>query len=896
MNRLLTLTLLLSTIVMTFSLQLQAQETIDYKTPKTYEIGGITITGTEYLDENVLISFSGLNVGDKVTIPGDDVPAAIKKLWKQGLFADVKIYATRIINDVIFLNIDLKERVRLSKYRFKGVKKADEDNLKESVGLIRGRIINQNLLNNAKNSILKYYSEKGYLNVEVDIEQAKDTLFTNRDMLTLKVKRGDKVKISDIVVNGNQNLSDRKIKKRMSGTKERNRIKTNFFKKIFKDIKDESIGSALGNISLSQTADYIDANVFRFKPFSSSKFIEDDFENDKIAIIDYYNSKGYRDAQITSDTIYSLDKKNVVVELNIEEGEKYYFRDIAWRGNSKYTDEQLAGILGIEKGDSYNLELLNKRLQLDPNGQDIGSLYMDDGYLFFQITPVEKSVEADSIDLVINVYEGAQATVDRIIIKGNTKTNEHVIRRELRSVPGSKFSRSDLIRSQREIANLGYFDPEQIGITPLPNPQKGTVDIEYSVVEKSTDQLELSAGWSGNSVVGSLGVAFNNFSLKNIFDKSAWHPLPSGDGQRLSVRYQSTGRRFQSLNFSFTEPWLGGKRPNALTVSVFNSRYRQLDSQSSIYGSSIYGGIDEGNVIGSLDVSGASVGLGRRLTWPDDNFSLQLALNFQRFTLDNWQSFPQFIIQNGFMNNLNLTASLGRYSIDNPIFPRTGSNISLTLQVTPPYSQFNDKDYTDVSDNEKYKWAEYHKWKFKAEWYTPIVGKFVLKTGIKMGLMGFFDETIGYSPLERFEVGGDGVANFDLLFGKEIIALRGYEVEDVMGVRSTVNTPVEEQAGFPFYSKYTMEIRYPLSLNPSSTIYALTFLEGGNAWKNIKEFNPLEVRRSAGVGLRIFLPMFGTLGFDYGLGFDKQPDSSVTGDSFISRYGKFSVILGVEPE
>ncbi|MGB1242749.1 MAG: BamA/OMP85 family outer membrane protein, partial [Chitinophagales bacterium] len=820
-----------------------------------------------------------------------------KKLWRQGLFADVKIYATRIINDVIFLNIDLKERVRLSKYRFKGVKKADEENLKESVGLIRGRIINQNLLNNAKNSILKYYTEKGYLDVAVEVTQERDSLFANRDMLTLKVERGDKVKINEIYVKGNKNLSDRKIKKRMSGTKERNRIKTGFFKKIFKDIQQESIGGALGNISLSETSDYIDANIFRFKPFSSSKFIEDDFEDDKRAIIDYYNSKGYRDARVISDTIYSSDPKNVVVELQIEEGERYYFRDIAWRGNSKYTDKQLATILGIEKGDTYNLELLNKRLQLDPNGQDIGSLYMDDGYLFFQITPVEKAVEEDSIDLVINVYEGAQATVDRIIIKGNTKTNEHVIRRELRSVPGAKFSRSDLIRSQREIANLGYFDPEQIGITPLPNPQKGTVDIEYSVVEKSTDQLELSAGWSGNSVVGSLGVSFNNFSLKNIFDKSSWHPLPSGDGQRLSLRYQSTGRRFRSVNFSFTEPWLGGKRPNALTVSVFNSRYRQLDTQGSAFGGGFNGGFnDDGNVIGSLDISGASVGLGRRLTWPDDNFSLQLALNYQRFQLNNWQSFPQFIIQNGFMNNVNLTASLGRYSIDNPIFPRTGSNISLTLQVTPPYSEFNDKDYSTVSIDERYKWAEYHKWKFKAEWYTPVVGKFVLKTAVKMGLMGFFNEDIGYSPLERFEVGGDGIANFDLLFGKEIIALRGYEVEDVMGTRNTAITPIEEQAGDPFYAKYTMELRYPLSLNPSSTIYALTFLEGGNAWRNIKTFNPLEIRRSAGVGLRIFLPMFGTLGFDYGVGFDKQPNTSASGDSFLSRYGKFSVILGVDPE
>lgn len=878
-------TLLLLSLIFALPNALKAQDTlalppvISYEKPTTYEIGGITVTGTKYVDDIVLLSYTGLNVGDKISIPGDDIPIAIKSLWRQGLFADVKIVATRIINEVIFLEIKLTERVRLSKYNFKGVKKGEEDDLREQLNLIRGRIVTQNLINNARNSILKYYRKKGFLNATVEITETPDPQFNNSVTLTFDVTRGAKVKINEIQFIGNQNVASRSLKKQLKETKERLRVNKKAPSIMAQDLKKNNPINLLANLSPINILSYIDENIFRFKLFTTSKFIEDDFEADKQKLIEFYHEKGYRDARVIADTIYVVDDRNINLEIKIEEGNRYYIRDIAWRGNTKYSDEYLGTILNIEKGDPYNRKRLEMRLSMDPNGNDVSSLYMDDGYLFFNVTPIEKAIVGDSIDLVINVYEGPQATIDKIIIKGNDKTNEHVIRRELRTVPGNKFSRSDIIRSQREIANLGYFDPEQIGINPTPNPAKGTVDIEYTVAEKSSDQLELSAGWGGNTIVGSVGVAFNNFSLRNITNKSAWRPLPSGDGQRLSVRFQSTGRAFQSLNASFTEPWLGGKRPNALTISVFTNRsFRNFfvanlaENQREI-----------------LYIAGASVGLGRRLTWPDDNFSAQVTLNYQRFILQNWRS--DFIFNNGQSNNLSLNFTVARFSLDQPIYPRSGSNISLSVQATPPYSALfsPDVDFSEVSQSRRYKWAEYHKWKFKSEWFTSLGKKLVLRTSAKMGAMGFYNPDIGHSPFERFEVGGDGIANFNL-FGKDIIALRGYDNTEI--TRRTTNT------GHPFYAKYTVELRYPLSLNPSSTIFMLAFAEGGNSWASFKQFNPFEVNRSAGLGLRVFLPMFGTLGFDYGVGFDKTipaaTDNSIW--QYISNRGRFNVVLGMEPE
>ncbi len=855
----------------------QTEDLIDYSLPQAYEIGGISITGIKYLDEDALVTLSGLEVGQKINVPGDDIPKALKSLWKQGLFADVKIKASKIINDVIFLEIALVERVRLSKYTFNGVKKSEEEDLRESIGLLRGRVINENMLSNTKNAIKKFYVKKGFLNTTVSISQENDPVFKNSSILTLNVDRGNKIRINEIIVNGNKEVFSRSLKKQMKDTREKTAFRLDAPKTVLRDLRKANLGRTFGDLSLIEAAQYIDENIVRLRPFTSSKFIEDDYEADKIKAIAYYNEKGYRDARVISDSIYLVDDKSINIVMNVEEGKRYYFRDIVWKGNTKYEDDYLSRVLGIKKGDIYNRSLMEMRLFMDQMGNDVSSLYMDDGYLFFNVTPVEKAVEDDSIDLVINVYEGPQATINKVIIKGNTKTNEHVIRRELRSLPGTKFSRSDIIRSQREIATLNFFDPEQIGINPIPNPSDGTVDIEYSVVEKPSDQLELSAGWGGSTVVGSVGVSFNNFSLRNITKLDSWQPLPSGDGQKLSLRFQSTGRAFQSVNASFTEPWLGGKRPNALTLSVFTSRiFRNFFTNPEPEDRQLQ------------YITGASIGLGRRLQWPDDNFSMQVNLNYDHYRLQN--STSDFIISDGTSNNLSLTTTIARYSLDQPIYPRSGSNLSLSLQITPAYSNwFNPtKDYSDLPNEQKYKWAEYHKWKFKAEWYTAIVGNLVLKTAFKTGLMGYYNKDIGHAAFERFEVGGDGIANFNLQ-GKDIIALRGYDDSDVTRRTTT--------AGHPFFAKYTVELRYPLSLNPNSTIFALAFVEGGNSWSYFKDFNPYEVKRSAGLGLRVFLPMFGLLGFDYGVGFDKNIAIEQDGWwNYIGAKGRFSVILGLEPE
>jgi len=876
---------------------------IDYSAPKSYEIGGISVTGTKYLDENVLVTLSGLTVGDNITIPGDNIPNAIKSLWKQGLFADVQIYATKIINDVIFLEFKLEERARLSRYTFEGVRTGEEEDLREAISLVRGRIITENLLNTTEIAVLNFYRKKGFLNATVDLIQMPDPNFKNSNVLTVKLNRMEKVRINEIVINGNSEILARKLKKQMDGTKEKAKIYLDAPKRLWRDLKKGNIGDAFGNLSLVEAYQYIDENIVRLNIFSNSKFIEDDFEADKAAVIDYYNNKGYRDARIISDTIHHLSDRSIDVVLNVEEGNKYYFRDIIWRGNSKYDDETLTRILNIKKGDVYSKSRLDARLYMDINSSaDVSSLYMDDGYLFFQVTPVEKAVEGDSIDLVINVYEGAQATIDRVIIKGNDKTNEHVIRRELRTMPGSKFSRSDIIRSQREIAGLGMFDPELTNIVPIPKPESGTVDLEYTVVEKSSDQLELSAGWGFGTVVGSVGVTLNNFSARNIFKKDGWKPVPSGDGQRLSFRFQSTGPAFQSLNASFTEPWLGGKKPNSLTLSAFSSRSCRNCRFTNV--------AEEDKEI--LYITGGSVGLGQRLRWPDDNFTLQNSINFQNYQLQNWRS--DFIFGNGTSNTLSFTSTLARYSINNPIFPSSGSNISLSVQFTPPFSLISGQDFSDlpVYDPRKYKWAEYHKWKFKAEWFVSLANKLVLRTAVKAGLMGFYNNDIGHSPFERFQVGGDGISNFNL-YGKDIIALRGYEETDVTYNPQTIEELDSDgnivygidgkpqtrtvNVGDPFYAKYTLELRYLLTKpeNQTTTFYALAFVEGGDSWSTFKEFNPFEIKRTAGLGLRVYLPMFGTLGFDYGVGFDKPGVYGNTWD-YISNKGRFSVVLGFEPE
>ncbi|MCB0642344.1 MAG: outer membrane protein assembly factor BamA [Phaeodactylibacter sp.] len=816
----------------------------DYSQPKDYEIGGITITGATYSDENALKAIAGFRVGDQIRIPGGDIPRAMKALWNLRLFTDIQILQEKSIGDVIFLEIRVEERPRLTTHSYRGVKKTTHDDLNEEVNkhLVKGGIVTENVKVNAQKALENYFIGKGYLDAEVKVIEVEDSSRINAVRLIFDIDRKERIKIKDIVFTGNDNVKSKKLLRKFDETKTKKRL------------------------------------------FGSSKFIRNDYRTDKELLVDYYNTIGFRDARILGDTIWRNEDGEVMIRIDLEEGNQYFFRTISWKGNSIYDEETLSTVLGIEPGDVYNQELLETRLRFSQDGRDVSTLYMDNGYLFFQVNPIEVAIDGDSIDLELRIFEGPQATIDKVIIKGNDRTHEHVIRRELRTRPGEKFSRSDIIRSQREIINLGYFNPEALGINTPVNPQRGTVDIEYTVEEKPSDQLELSAGWGGlgRGVIGTLGVSFNNFSVRNIFNKEAWNPLPQGDGQRLSLRAQTNGRFFQSYNASFTEPWLGGKKPNSFTVAGFYTQFTNgQDKESSSFG--------------KFSISGVTLSLGTRLKWPDDNFISSTAVNIQNIALDNWGgnifvTDDGQIVTGGNYNNFSITQTFTRSSINNPLFPQEGSKFSLAVQLTPPYSLFSNKDYSELAVEDRFKWLEYHKWRFTAEWYATLVGKLTLKAEAKIGMIDAYNKDIGISPFERFQLGGDGLNNqqFGQFNGTDIISMRGYEIADIeANVRdgSTVATPI--------FDKFTVEVRYPISLNPSSTIYVLAFAQGGNAWQSFKDFNPFDVKRSAGLGLRVFLPMFGMLGFDYGLGFDKE--ATGTGSVF-SRFGDFNIILGFEPE
>ena len=803
-----------------------------YGAQKDYEIGGIKVTGVQFTDPNAIIGVSLLQVGKKIKFPGPDVPKAMKALWKLRLFDDVQIVKEKTVGDVIFFEIRLKERPHITTYSYsKGVKKSHHDDLNNIVNrfIPKGTIVTESNKANAIFGIEKYYREKGYLDAAVKVEEIKDEKRPNGIKLLFDVDRNARIKIQNIIFEGNVAATTRKLRKQMDKTHRKAKI------------------------------------------FSSSKLIKDEYEEDKKKILKYYSNIGYRDAKIVSDSIWREKDGDLMVNIKLNEGRRYYFRNIAWKGNSLYDSKVLTQVLGIQKGDIYNAELLEQRLRFSQDGRDVSTLYMDDGYLFFNIEPTEVAIEGDSIDLEMRMYEGPQATIDKVIIKGNDRTHEHVIRRELFTSPGQKFSRTDIVQSQRRIIALGYFNQEALGINTPVNPQRGTVDIEYKVEEKPSDQLELSAGWGGFGVVGTLGVSFNNFSMRNIFKKSAWSPLPQGDGQRLSIRAQSNGKFFQSYNASFTEPWLGGKKPQSLTVSGAYTKY------ANIYQANSYFAIFQG-----------SVSLGRQLKWPDNNFISSTALEYQKYDINNY-SFGS--ITNGAFNNINLSQTISRTSISDPLFPKSGSKITLILSATPPYSLLNNKRYKDEPEEVKFKWVEYYKWRFNAEWYTPVVGKLILKVDAKLGSLGYYNKYVGYAPFGRFLVGGDGLANRQIgLTGNELLALRGYETADLPANQSTGASTLG--GGGTTFSKYTAELRFPISLNPSSTIYAHAFVQGGNVWASVKDFRPFDLRRSAGMGLRVFLPMFGTLGFDYGIGFDK-PDKK---GSKWTDYGRFGIILGFEPD
>jgi len=827
-----------------------------FKNVNKYRLASIDVQGVDFTDKAVIRLLSGLVEGEEISVPGDKITDAIKALWKQNIFEDIQIIQDKIIGNDLFLIIKVVERPRLSAFSFKGdVKKSDADDIRNKIRLLKERVVTDYMLGTIKNTVKDFYLEKGYYNAKVDITQVKDP--TNKlphTIVTIFVKKGKKVRIQAVNIYGNTILSDAKIRRKLSDTKARH----------------------------------------WYNPFNSGKYLEENLQKDLPSIAEKYNAKGYRDARVIKDTTYFVANNKVVIDITIDEGHKYYFGKFNWFGNSKYRSGQLDTILGIKEGDTYDQSKLEQKLMMNPNGFDISSLYLDDGYLFFQVNPSESNIHNDTIDFDILMYEGKQATINKVTVVGNDKTNDHVIYREIFTKPGQLFRRSDIIRTQRQLAQLGYFDPEKFNPVPKPNAADGTVDIEYTVVEKPSDQIELSGGWGGQSalngnasgarggigIIGTLGVTFNNFSAKNFFKKESWRPLPSGDGQRLSVRAQTNGIFYQSYNFSFTEPWLGGKKPNALTVSAFHTLFSN--------GVKKYVNTDVGKTFNparqSMSIIGGSIGLGKRLKWPDNFFNLYTSLSYNYYELKNYNN---FVFSNGFANDLNLGINISRNSVDAPIYPKSGSNFVLHGQFTPPYSLVNNKDYTNASDQERYKYIEYQKYKFTAEWYTQLTNKkaaegkearnLVLRTKVGYGFLASYNKTVGFSPFERFYLGGSGISGFQNFVAREIIALRGYPDNSL----SSTN-------GDPICARYTMELRYPISLNPQATIFVLGFAEAGNSWANYKTFNPFQVKRSAGFGLRVFLPMFGLLGVDYGWGFDNVPGNANIGNG----KGQFHFTIG----
>jgi len=827
---------------------------LDYRNPKVFEIEDIAVTGAEFHDNNAIISISGLKVGDKVKIPGDDITGAIEKIWELGIIGDITIYVNKVEGDKVWLTIDLKERPRLTRISYEGVTKAQQSELNDQVKLIRGRVLTDVTVKNTELSIKKYYIEKGYLNTQVDIIQREDTLVANGMQIIIQVDKKQKVKIKELIFHGNEQFLDAKLGNKMKKTNEH--LRFHIFKDLTEKIRNADRKKLKNFLFKTKEVSWIDLKTYlndhvKLNFFRNSKFIMDEYDQDKKSLITFYNSKGYRDARILSDSIYNVSWNKINVDITIEEGIKYYFRDIEWNGNFVYGEDILNRVLGVKKGDVYDMELINKKLTFNPNGTDISALYMDNGYLAFTCVPVETEIDGDSIDVEMRINEGRQFDINKVIVSGNDRTSDHVIYREIRTLPGQKFSRADLIRTQRELSQLGYFDPEQIGINPIPNFQDGTVDIEYTLVERPSDQIELSGGWGGYyGFVGTLGLVFNNFSLSNLTNFDKWRPLPVGDGQRLQLRVQANGRAFQSYSFSFTEPWLGGKKPNAFTVSLQRSAQR-----TNIFGSAEFQGW--------LKLTGVTISLLRRIRWPDDYFTLSNSVSYFIYDLNNYGFRLGF--DTGIANNITFNTTIARNSVDAPMYPRYGSNISLSVSLTPPYSLWNDIDYETADNATKSKWVEYHKWMFDAAFYQKLAGNLVGSTRVHFGYIGNYGVPVG--PFERFIMGGSGLAgNMNFLLGSDIIALRGYEDQKV--------TPVDQRnriEGGIVYNKFVFELRYPISLNPSATIYVLGFGEAGGNWNNYAEFNPFKLYRAAGFGARIFMPAFGLLGIDWAYGFDTLP-------------------------
>ena len=833
-------------------------------TPKKYKIADIRVSGIKNYDDFVLIGFSGLSVGDEVSVPGDEITQAIKRFWKHGLFSDVKILASKIEGDQIWLDIQLKQRPRISEVHYSGIKKSEREDLEAKLGLKKGFQVTPNIMDRTKQVIQKFFDGKGFKNVDVEIEQKDDPANEGEVIVNINIDKNEKTKIHHITFEGNSALSARDLKKAMKKTNE----KFSFFN---------------------------DWKTSILEMFSTKKFTTEEYENDKNNIIAKYNEHGYRDAVLLADSVWNYNEKKVDIHIKVDEGQKYYLKDIRFVGNTKYATDYLMAVLGMKPGEVYNQKKLDERISTDEDA--VSNIYFNNGYLFFNADPVEVDVQGDSIALEIRIQEGPQATINKVIIKGNDRLYEDIVRRELRTKPGMLFSREDLVRSVRELAQMGHFDPENMNPVPLPDPENGTVDIEYNLVSKANDQIEFSAGWGQTGVIGKLSLKFTNFSMKNFLNPSTYKGIiPQGEGQTLTLSGQTNGRYYQAYSISFMDPWFGGKRPNTLSVSAYFSKQTDIaDSYLSnysygynpFYNSGYYGGYGYNNSYHNsmyntyeyaynpnkyITMFGVSAGYGKRLNWPDDYFQFMATLNYQLYTMKDWD---YFLVQNGTCHNINLELNLARNSIDNPLYTRSGSQFSLSVALTPPYSLFNDKDYAAMSNDnpDKYRFIEYHKWKFKAKIFSPLAPLTVKRTPVLMsrvefGFLGMYDKN-KKTPFETFYMGGDGMSGYSSTYATETIGLRGYENGSIAGNGGY------SSYGYA-YQRLAMELRYPFLLEPSSTIYGLVFVEAGNAWTDMKDFNPFKLKRSAGVGVRIFLPMIGLMGLDWAYGFD-EPNYGSTG-------------------
>ena len=811
-----------------------AENPVDYAAPKEYIIGGITVSGVKFLDPNTLISVSGLNVNDVITIPGEKISTAIKRLMDQGILEDISIDITKIEGKTVFLDLNLRERPRLSKIILKGIRKGEQETVEDKIKTYKGKVITEAMVKNLQGVIKKHFLDKGFYNCTVQAQQITDSLRANNAALIFNISKKKKVKINDIQLNGIEEMPEWKLLSKMKGTKERAPLRI----------------------------------------FTPSKFVAKKYKEDKEKLVDFLNKNGYRNAQINRDSMYKYDDRSINIVLDVTEGKRFYYRNITWTGNYLRNSDTLAMILDIKKGDVYNPEELEKKINGKPQN-DISSYYMDDGYLYFSCQPIEIAIDGDSIDIEMRINEGKQATISKIILNGNTKTSDHVVFREILTKPGQKFSKTDLVETVQILSKLGYFDPQKIEPKPIPQAD-GTVNIEYNVEEKSNDNIELSGGWSGiQGIIGTFGIVFNNFAIRKIFDLKEYRPLPKGDGQRFAIRVQANGG-FQNYSISFTEPWLGGKKPNSFSVSLFHSvqDYSKIaERMNRYYSSSAYG-----NYYGSMYNSalyqgffrntGGSITYGKRLNWPDRNFNLSSALSYQYYDVSKSILLSNF--QNGQAHDITLGLNISRYNLDNPQFTRSGSNISLNATFNPPYSLFGQQTGSKL-------WIEGHKWMFDADWYAPLVGKFILHAKGNMGFLGKYNQSKGYSPFGRYVLGGAGMGlqNSNSI-GVELIGMRGYDEGIVYEPTyeeklKTQTANVYSRTGGIIYSKYALEVRYPVSLNPQATIFALAFAEAGNSWGSYKDFNPFKLRRSAGIGARIFMAAFGLLGIDYGYGFDPIP-------------------------